>query len=137
MTLSQYKHNPFRDFLQAQQWVDTCKETLERAQCARDEAERSLLDHMQEEGIGSQTLDGFTVFATQTTRSRVAPGEMDALLAAMQALGLEGMATTSINANRLSAWVREMQDQEQQIPPELAGKIITTEITDVRVRKKG
>lgn len=94
--------------------------------------EPQILDYWANNDIEGQRVHGNTLYVhTQTWASH--GGDPQRAVAAMRAAGLDDLIT--VNSQTLSAYVRECLKNGEAIPPEIAGSILVTERTSLRVRK--
>jgi hypothetical protein len=112
--------------------VDTLKETLTKL-------EESLLTRMGDEGVVSLKVDTaggrFTLFPKRQLWSSCIPGHEQELHDGLRALDLGDLVKESVNSQRLSSYVRELDVTGTAIPPEVAGAIKVTERFTIGVRK--
>ena len=70
-------------------------------------AETDVLEYLAENGIQSiKTTEG-TVYHRMTMRARLNTGDLDAAHAVMRELEMGDLIKPNVNANSLSAWIRE------------------------------
>lgn len=98
-----------------------------KAEAAVLEAE--LVDAFGEAGMQSVNLDGKTVYLHRSTFAQRKPGvDAEMVKAALRASGAEELVTETVNANTLSAWVRELveaaEDGRGNGLPEAAAEVL-------------
>jgi len=101
-----------------------------------------LSELMAESETQNFTRAGTTFYLTTTTRSSAAAGMKDELYSALKENGYGSLVTETINANSLSAFIRERREEyaeehggDGQLPEWLDGLVNTFDKTTVGVRK--
>jgi len=97
-------------------------------------AEEKLLVEMTDAGVQRVTADGATVYIQRQLWASKAAGvsDEDAADALIEA-GLEDMVKLKFNSNTVSAYVRELDKNEQALSPELAAVLSIAEKFSVRM----
>lgn len=112
--------------------VDEIKNTLVKL-------EENLLTRMGDEGIESMkvntTSGKFTLFPKRQLWSTCIPGHEHELSEGLKKLGMGDLVKETVNSQRLSSYVRELDVTGTEIPPEVAGAIKVTERFTIGVRK--
>ena len=112
--------------------VDTLKETLTKL-------EAELLARMGDEGVTQlkvETDEGrFTLFPKRTLWASCVPGQQQELNDGLRALGYGDLVTESVNGQRLSSYIRELDVAGTEIPKEIVEAVKVTEKFTVGVRK--
>ena len=113
----------------AEQELKEITEEIERVDAAL--AERMISMETQ-----NFTRNGTMFCLTNTTRASAAAGRKDELFAALRAAGFGDLVYETVNANSLSAFVKEQTTENGDILPEwLDGLVTVFEKTTVGVRK--
>ena len=146
-----------REFVAMNTHVKALDEELTCAKASLEELKQGILDRFAEAGVGSVRIDGKTVY----THRQLWAGRADAVgpngrpildekgrpmkvgdeefIPAIRDAGLGHFVKETVNTQTLSAWARELDEDEggmPVLPPELVGKVSVTEKFDVRVRSK-
>ena len=112
--------------------VDTLKETLTKL-------EAELLARMGDEGVAQlkvETDEGkFTLFPKRTLWSSCIPGHETELNDGLRALGMGDLVKESVNSQRLSSYIRELDIVGQAVPAEIINAVKISERFTVGVRK--
>lgn len=109
------------------------------AKAIKDEAnklEAELIDDFAEAGVQNINVDGKTIYLHRSVFAQRCPGvDAEDVKAALIAAGAGDLITDTINANTLSAWVRELteDDDAKGLPPEVVGILEPGERYAVRV----
>lgn len=118
---------------------DTKKELEQKLKLINAEIEEvdfNLANAMMESETQNFTRSGVMFCLTNTTRASVASERKDELFEALRAEGYGGLIYETVNANSLSAFVKEqMAENNDQIPEWLNGLVNVFEKTTVGVRK--
>ena len=112
--------------------VDTLKETLAKL-------EETLLTRMGDEGVASLKVDTaegrFTLFPKRTLWASCVPGHQQELNDGLRALGYGDLVTESVNGQRLSSYIRELDVAGAEVPREIVEAVKVTEKFTIGVRK--
>lgn len=125
---------PFKDWLRARDEVRRLDEALSKAKQRMREAEERGLQVCEREGIQKLSIDGTTVFLKRSLRASVKGGHREDAVAAFQAEGLGDLVTHTMNAQTLSAYVREREKQGEEIPPTIAAHLNVAELYTLSAR---
>lgn len=90
-----------------------------------DELEPRVLDHMANNGVQRMTVDGITLHIRRELWARATSPEAPDVL---RAHDLGFMARETVNAQTLSAWVREQDANGTPIPEAIAAVIAVAEV---------
>ena len=116
----------------AEELVEGLKEKLTKL-------EAELLTRMGDEGVASLKVDTpegrFTLFPKRQLWSSCIPGHEQELHDGLRALGMGDLVKESVNSQRLSSYVRELDAVGHMVPPEVANAIKVTERFTIGVRK--
>lgn len=105
------------------------------------ELEPQIVEDFQQAGTQSMNVDGYTVYLNRKMFAGPMDGDRESMCAALAGLDetWSFLVTPSVNANSLSARVRECESDETTgmpiLPPELVGKIKVSEVFRVGARK--
>ena len=109
---------------------------LKEIKAEMDEVDYRLSELMAESETQNFTRAGTMFCLTTKTRANAAPGRKDELFDALRAEGYGDMITETINANNLSAFVKEqIAEHGDTLPEWLEGLVSVFEKTTVGVRK--
>ena len=115
----------------AEQELKEITEEIERVDAAL--AERMISTETQ-----NFTRNGTMFCLTNATRASAAAGKKEELFAALRAAGFGDLVYETVNANSLSAFVKEQTAENEDIMPQwLDGLVNVFEKTTVGVRKAG
>ena len=109
-------------FIQLEQRKRRLKRLTDANNAARDEAEKAALEYMASEGADSIKTKLGTVSHRNTLRARLATETRDEAYAIMRKIGLGDMVKPGVNANTLSSYIRE---NDNQVPEELRDHVVT------------
>lgn len=99
------------------------------------EVEEHLASKMVEEEIQSFQRSGRTFYVTTKVFANAVPERKVELFAWLKDNGFGDLVTETVNANTLSAWVREQLADSDQLPEDLQELINVYEKTTVGIRK--
>ena len=103
---------------------------------ALDETDTALAQLMTDTETQNFTRSGTMVCLTNTTRASAAADRKDELFDALRTEGYGGLVYETVNANSLSAFVREQISENDDVLPDwLEGLVSVFEKTTVGVRK--
>ena len=115
---------------------DTLEAELKQVNMEIDNVDYHLSTMMAETETQNFTRAGTIFCLTNKTRASAAEGMRDELFAALRDEGFGDMIYETVNANSLSAFVKEqMAESEDQLPTWLDGLVNVYEKTTVGVRK--
>lgn len=101
-----------------------------------DEVDYRLSELMAETETQNFTRSGTTFYLTSTTRASAVAGRKEELYSALKELGFGDLVYETVNANSLSAFVREqLAECGDSMPAWLDGLVSIYEKTSVGVRK--
>ncbi len=95
----------------------------------------SLLENLAQEGVDQVKLDGRTVYIQRQIWAKF--DDKDAAIAALKDSGLTEYVYETFNSNSLSAFLRECEDEDRNLPKEFSGIIESNEVYKLRTRKAG
>ena len=103
-----------------------------------DRVDAVLAQRMADTETQNFTRNGTMFCLTNTTRASAAAGRKDELFAALRAAGFGDLVYETVNANSLSAFVKEQTTENEDVLPQwLDGLVNVFEKTTVGVRKAG
>ena len=118
---------------------DEKKDTEQRVKelnVALDETDAALAQLMTDTETQNFTRSGTMFYLTNTTRASATADRKDELFEALRAEGYGGLVYETVNANSLSAFVREQISENDDVLPDwLEGLVSVFEKTTVGVRK--
>jgi len=106
--------------------------------------EKRILENFSETGISSIKIDGSTVYLHRqlwagTDRHEDEDDESEEpkirAIAALRAAGCEDLIKENFNVMTLSAFVRELDQNKEELPAEFEGAIKVAEVYSARVRR--
>lgn len=98
-----------------------------------DQIERELLDAWIDAGRQSERIDGVTVYIAKRTWATAREGNRQAVVAALESLGMADMVT--FNTQTLSAWFKERAEAGEEVPQTLAEVVSLEDRYSLNVRK--
>ena len=109
---------------------------LKELNAAIDEAEYRLSERMAESETQNFTRQGMMFCLTTKTRASATAGRKEELFAALRGEGYGDLGYETVNANSLSAFVKEqMAENGDALPGWLSGLVNVFEKTGVSLRK--
>lgn len=99
------------------------------------EVEEELANKMLTEEIQSFQRSGKTFYVTTKVFASAVPERKAKLFAWLKENGFGDMVTETVNANTLSAWVREQLEESESLPEGLEELVNVYEKTTVGIRK--
>ena len=101
-----------------------------------ERVDAALAERMISTETQNFTRNGSTFCLTNTTRASAAAGRKDELFAALRGAGFGDLVSETVNANSLSAFVKEQTAENEDVLPKwLDGLVNVFEKTTVGVRK--
>lgn len=125
-----------KELLKFNKAIKDTEEIVQYLKEKRDNIEKRLINEMVDDEVNNLSIDGQKIYLA--TRISVSPksGRKDALFAALTDNGYADIIKPTINANTLTATVRElMEHNDNQIPEWLADKVSLYTVTNARIRK--
>jgi len=100
-----------------------------------------LMPKVEEEllqaGVDSLKLDGASVWMRSQLWAKPKNGDYERACKALEEAGLSDFVRERFNTNTLSAYVRELRDNDQPLPESFDGVIEVSEVTKVITREAG
>ena len=114
------------------------EDELKAAGLEIDRVDAYLAQRMMDAETQNFTRNGTMFCLTSTTRASAAAGRKDDLFAALREAGFGDLVYETVNANSLSAFVKEQTAENEDVLPQwLDGLVNVFEKTTVGVRKAG
>jgi hypothetical protein len=113
------------------------------AKALKEEAtllEAELVEMFTDAGMQNINVDGKTIYLHRSVYAQRCPGKtLDDVKAALIAAGAGDLVTETVNANTLSAWVRELTDDDDApgLPDAVVGVLEPGERFGVRINAAG
>ena len=112
------------------------EDELKAAGLEIDRVDADLAQRMADTETQNFTRNGTMFCLTNTTRASATAGRKDELFAALREAGYDDLVYETVNANSLSAFVKEQTTENRDALPEwLTGLVTVFEKTTVGVRK--
>ena len=112
------------------------EQRVKELNAALDETDAALAQLMTDTEAQNFTRSGTMFYLTNTTRASATADRKDELFEALRAEGYGGLVYETVNANSLSAFVREQLSENDDVLPDwLEGLVSVFEKTTVGVRK--
>ncbi|MGI6378223.1 MAG: hypothetical protein ACOX0I_04120 [Bacilli bacterium] len=112
------------------------EQRVKKLNAALDETDAALAQLMTDTETQNFTRSGTMFCLTNTTRASATADRKDELFEALRAEGYGGLVYETVNANSLSAFVREQISENDDVLPDwLEGLVSVFEKTTVGVRK--
>ena len=112
------------------------EQRVKELNAALDETDAALAQLMTDTETQNFTRSGTMFCLTNTTRASATADRKDELFKALRAEGYGGLVYETVNANSLSAFVREqISENDDALPDWLEGLVSVFEKTTVGVRK--
>lgn len=121
-----------REWFEAKQAAADAEKAAKEARAERDRLAEIAIEALLDEGVDSIRLAGVGTVSVVTVK-RCRATDKGAAVDAAELLGLKHLV--GVNAQSLSAWVKEMEELGEPIPPQMAAAIDSYEQTQIRVRK--
>ena len=128
-----------RKFVQLHRHRKKLEAELERNKETAEKLEAELCEEFAAAGIQNISIDGATVFLARQIWASPAAGQGEALARAMRTIGMGDLVKETVNANQLSAFVRELPrdtDDMPILPAALAGLVCVRDVVSVRVNER-
>jgi len=112
------------------------EQRVKELNAALDETDAALAQLMTDTETQNFTRSGTMFYLTNTTRASATADRKDELFEALRAEGYGGLVYETVNANSLSAFVREQISENDDVLPDwLEGLVSVFEKTTVGVHK--
>jgi hypothetical protein len=99
------------------------------------ELEGTLLPQFEQSGLEKVTIDGRTVYVDRKLWAKAKNGDKPAVCKALKRAHLGDFVEETFNTNSLSAYVRELDREEKQLPPSLRDVLEVSEVFRLRTRR--
>ena len=125
-----------KELLKFDNAIKDTEKVLEYLKQKRGELEKQLVNEMIDEEVGNLSIEGNKIYLS--TRISVSPkaGMKDELFHALTDNGFAAIIKSTINANTLTATVREiMEHNDNKLPDWLADKVSLFSITKANIKR--
>jgi len=102
-----------------------------------EETENQLSQEMVNAEIQNFNKDGTTFYLQTKTYANIKPGFKQEVYDWLKANGFESLVYETVNAQRFSAFIKELLEEEDELPTELKDKVNIFEKITVGIRKAG
>ena len=133
--LGKREEHKVQAYIDARAEVDRLTKALNKAKEWVEKCEAAVLDLYVENGWQNVKCNGRTVSLVKSTYARCAPGEREALLAALRSEGFGDLVKVDVNPSTLAALVREHRAENNPLPESIAQHLIVAEVFSVSMRK--
>jgi len=117
-----------RRWLDLRDRVKAAEADLSELKHERDRAEQDALMIFAREGVDSVRLDAHTVTLTRTLHASVRAHDRPEVIRVLDQLGMSDLAPRGIHAATLSAYVRELDRDDEALPEELTDVVQVAEL---------
>ena len=101
-----------------------------------DQMQETLLETFAQDGVTSMTVDGSTVYLHRQLWAGAAEGiTRDQMCEGLRETGLGHFVHEAFNTQTLSSWVRDLEREGEELPPDLEGLMALREVYQLRVRR--
>jgi hypothetical protein len=122
------------EFLTLTDQVDTIDTALAHLKKRRAGVEERLRTEFTQVGVSQlKATDGRVVYLSRTLWARAKDGDKLAVTRALRSIGAADLVTETFNTNSLSAYVREFDKDDREIPAVLADVITVAETFQLKV----
>lgn len=115
------------------------RELESEAESIKEEADKlqeALLEAFASDSIDNVTADGHVVYLHRQLWAALEPGATkEDVIAGLRASGEEHFVYETYNHQTISAWLREKEDNDEELPESLQGVLTGVEKYSIRVRK--
>jgi seryl-tRNA synthetase len=127
-----------RALIKLDEEVKSLEEEIKGLRADRERLQKEVLEQFAANGVDNMRVDGRTVYRSLTVRASVPAENREQVCDALKAIGLGQLVSVGVNAQTLSAQVREWCDESAGglgVPAEIAGLISVYEDRKVSVRR--
>lgn len=122
------------EFLTQTDQVSVLETALAELKRSRGRTEEHLRTEFTQVGVSSlKSTDGRVVYLARMVWARAKNGDKLAVTAALRSVGAADLVTETFNTNSLSAYVREFDKNDEEIPAELLEVIDIAETYQLKV----
>lgn len=122
-------------FLQLTDEIKTQEAKLKALKNELDSMKDQLLSEFEREGTDQVRMGSRLVYVHEQVKASVIAEHKEAAAEALRKMKLDGFVHEIVNAQQLSAYVRELREEEKPIPGDLAPLIRIWTDFDLRVKK--
>jgi hypothetical protein len=123
------------DYVETNEHIKELKADLKLAEQAKKDLEPRALAELERAGVQNIKIAGSTVFVHRQLWARAKDGNKEAAVAALKAAGLSHIVSETFNTQTLSAYVRELDTDSEELDDELAAVLDITEDFSLRCRR--
>lgn len=125
-----------REYIKLRRHADELDSEAKESKKLADELEQELLEAFATDGVQNLKIEGVTVYLhRQLWATREQDKTKEDLIAALEKAGLAHFVSESVSMQSLSSWVRDLEENEEELPPELVGVLGRYEKFQVRTRR--
>lgn len=121
-----------RNWLKAKDRVEKAEDRVKGLKAERNALELDVIAEYEREGIQNLKIGTRTVYLHRSLRARPKAGEREDLVAALMAEGLGDLVKEDVNTNTLAAYVRERENEGDELPTAVAAHIAVEEMFSIR-----
>lgn len=99
------------------------------------ELEGLLLPQFEQSGMERVSIDGRTVYVERKLWAKAKDGAKPSVCKALKRCRLGDYVEETFNTNSLSAYIRELDRENRQMPPSLAAVLDVSEVFKLRTRR--
>jgi len=115
---------------------DKLKQQLKKVKSDIEETEPGVLDHFQKMGISKTTVEGITVYIRRQIWAAKNPDVSIAeLVKVFKSNDMGEYCEPRLNAQSISAWVREFDERSEELPADIAAVLKVSEVFKLGHRK--
>ena len=97
--------------------------------------EQALLPEFERDGLERVSIDGKTVYLERKLWAKAKDGDKAAVCKALKRAHLGDYVEETFNTNSLSAYVRELDREDRELPPSLREVLEISEVFKLRTRR--
>ena len=113
----------------------TLEAEIETIKAEAAEIAPRLLPQFEPSGMERVSIDGRTVYIERKLWAKAKDGDKSAVCKALRRCRLGDYVEETFNTNSLSAYVRELDREERQLPPTLPAVLDISEVFKLRTRR--
>lgn len=131
-----------QDYITVYDHIQTLEKQVKKAKEKLAEIEKELLPQFKDSGMDKGTFNGVTVWLDRKIWAS-SGGNVPGMIEALQSAGVDELVSETVNATRLTSWVREHDPDNaldpdsirQKLPPEVQEVINISEKFQLRVTR--
>ena len=124
-----------KQFVALEERRRTLEAEIDTIRAEATELEQRLLPQFEQSGLERVAIDGRTVYIERKLWAKAKEGDKAAVCKALKRCRLGDYVEETFNTNSLSAYVRELDREERQLPATLAAVLDVSEVFKLRTRK--